>query len=307
MVHGNTKGSKRAPTRSPSLEQGSSEQIPKKPRMMSEPWDETLPSEDELTPSTVSDKPEASGNTGDNELDGKEPALIPGQIAPDAFQTYDWVTETKKERLRTFLNYEDAVNVRYAVCKVPPDAGWGTSGAAAKTWRHNGEAVTIWIPGICATKWFVDIKGVLPNRVNIGVMPLRDMDNEAALKLLRLCEPSQEPKAGPIYAGKLMSQWVKDDTKPAIMPFTEIYDAREKFRQKKLMRRLPQTTIGHGDIVLIECNLTRFKTAETKDKPEWTEWHTVFELISVCLLEEAPTGTPLPVVTAVKDATDISL
>ncbi|KAI1786951.1 hypothetical protein LXA43DRAFT_1098725 [Ganoderma leucocontextum] len=268
---------------------------PKPKRAVSEEWQEILPSDDDATPSTISDDAIAGHSSRG-----------PG-IPPDAFQTEDWVTRDKQQRLLAFLNYVDPVDNRYGVTKVPPSATWGGDGNLAKVMRFNNELVTVWIPGVVATKWFINLKGEPQNRVHISVQPLRDVDKEASLDLLRRSSPFIEPKAGPIYAGKLMTQWVKGSDKPIVKPFEEFFDATTHFRQKRLMKRLKQSDIGYGDIVLVECNLTRWKTGENKSEAEWVEWKTAFDLISVCLLESAPEGTLLPVFSSAKDTTDVCL
>lgn len=90
----------------------------------------------------------------------------------------------------TFLDYSNPVDNRYGVTKIPQGAAWG-EGSHDKILRYAGEDITIWIPSILATKWLRDLKGDPPLRANVGVIPLRDMDREAAVKLLRMSNPSE--------------------------------------------------------------------------------------------------------------------
>lgn len=122
-----------------------------------------------------------------------------------------------------------------------------------------------------------------------------------------------------------MNQWVKGHDKPVvsslwlfpivalltnvskIKPFLDIYDATSKYRQKKFMNMVKHSDIGFGDVILVECALTRYKVGEKKTEPGWEEWKTGFDLLSIALLASAPDGTAIPSISTTKDTADLSL
>lgn len=55
------------------------------------------------------------------------------------------------------------------------------------------------------------------------------------------------------------------------------------------MPQLSAVDLGKNDIVVVECNLTRWKrAAEGKAKKSWTSFDVGFELLSIFLLYSAP-------------------
>lgn len=76
-----------------------------------------------------------------------------------------------------------------------------------------------------------------------------------------------------------------------VLPFTALYDARDKFKSKKDMASFPASRLGPGDIGLLEVTFTRWKSSkEAKAEKGWTNWEVSFELQSFSVIFEAPPG-----------------
>lgn len=74
------------------------------------------------------------------------------------------------------------------------------------------------------------------------------------------------------------------------MSFDEVYDATEEFTSKSAMPHLRAADLAEEDIVVVECNLTRWKKQGENKKKMWTSWDIGFELLSVSLLYTEPSS-----------------
>ncbi|KAG6371572.1 hypothetical protein JVT61DRAFT_9280 [Boletus reticuloceps] len=82
------------------------------------------------------------------------------------------------------------------------------------------------------------------------------------------------------------------------VPFTAVYDARERFSNlKEEMSALPPAQLNAEDIVLIESRIRRWSTKKDLSEKGWTEWGVKLDLASVSLLHVAVRPAQSKVVT----------
>lgn len=67
-----------------------------------------------------------------------------------------------------------------------------------------------------------------------------------------------------------------------------MYDATTTLREKNLMTRLTAADISTDDVVLMECQFTRWKKPGDAKKKMWVSWDVGFELNSISLLYASP-------------------
>lgn len=90
--------------------------------------------------------------------------------------------------------------------------------------------------------------------------------------------------------------------------FTECFDAKKKFKSKNVMVKIDPSDIGRNDLVLVECNIARYKCNERGMaiyKGAWERWRAAFELLSVSLLSIGPESTPDAAVRAYENDPEI--
>ncbi|OBZ66981.1 hypothetical protein A0H81_12999 [Grifola frondosa] len=154
----------------------------------------------------------------------------------------------------------------------------------------DGLPVTFWIGGIARSLWFFSDGGEPRQRVNIGVRLLCEGDLESAHALVNgRSRPPINDMPNAVYAGKLMTSRSKGDPALTAAPFTRVYDATERFGPKTTMDTISAATISKNDVVLVECQLKRWKVGDkAKYSNKWVTWRCGFELSSVSLLYIAP-------------------
>lgn len=74
-----------------------------------------------------------------------------------------------------------------------------------------------------------------------------------------------------------------------VVPFEEVYDATHEFTSKSAMPQLRAADIAEDDIIIVECNFTRWKKPGENKKKLWASWDVGFELISISVLYAEPT------------------
>ncbi|KAL6310524.1 hypothetical protein BKA93DRAFT_21342 [Sparassis latifolia] len=102
--------------------------------------------------------------------------------------------------------------------------------------------------------------------------------------------------------GEVDSSWFKLRGEPlaistgsgeyaSVEAFQDVFDADTKFGPRNTMRQMHATDIHKNDLVLVECNVTRWRVnAKGKASYEkgWTKWRTGFELVTIAHLYDGP-------------------
>lgn len=73
-----------------------------------------------------------------------------------------------------------------------------------------------------------------------------------------------------------------------VVAFDAVYNATAGLISPQDMPRLTPADIAKGDVVVLECIVTRWKKAADGKKRLWTAWDVGLELQSVALLYAAP-------------------
>ncbi|KAI0351686.1 hypothetical protein OH77DRAFT_1429522 [Trametes cingulata] len=205
----------------------------------------------------------------------------------------EWMSLDLIDRLKDFVTFSEKETNRYAVSTVPSSARWGVVGGAKDLDRYlcvGEKPVLIWLVGTVASKWFANRMGRPQEKVNIGIVPLRQKDYASATSLLAKSKPSKAYESPNIYASRFMTEWSDTDESTKVATFDKIYDATNGFGRKSDLPMKRAHQIGVGDVVLVEAALTRYKTGLNKWR--WEEWKAQFELHSVCILAEKPCQAP---------------
>ncbi|EMD30844.1 hypothetical protein CERSUDRAFT_78575 [Gelatoporia subvermispora B] len=216
-------------------------------------------------------------------------------------QLPEFVDAELKERLETLVAFEDNRNCRYSVQTLPPSCEWG-SNSDSDSFRYlcfKGKVVRIWMVGRIRTVWFFSSQGEAQERVSVGIVPFRQCDLGAALRLARnKARPSPDraniglatnDQGNAVYATRRMTTRVKGKSAATIEPFTHVFDATEILISKAAMVRLSAADLTTGDIVLLEATLTRWRTGDsTSSRRSWASWATGYELETISLLLSAP-------------------
>ncbi|KAI0332375.1 hypothetical protein GY45DRAFT_1369312 [Cubamyces sp. BRFM 1775] len=199
-----------------------------------------------------------------------------------------WVPHDLTLRIPNMLTFADPKNTRWSISRIPSHAKWGGNRDQWELARYlcaGDVPITIFIVGTLTSKRFTDKEGDPLPRVQMGIRPLVDEHRRDAASLLGRCRPPQVVTLEKVYAGRLMSQWGKNDQKASTLSFTNIFDARKGYGRKSAMKRLHPHEIGKGDLVLVELTLTRYRPASVYT---WDHYKTAFELRAVSLLAECP-------------------
>ncbi|KAL6298571.1 hypothetical protein BKA93DRAFT_830596 [Sparassis latifolia] len=77
----------------------------------------------------------------------------------------------------------------------------------------------------------------------------------------------------------------------SVEAFQDVFDADTKFGPRNTMRQMHAMDIHKNDLVLVKCNVTRWRVdAKGKASYEkgWTKWWTGFELVTIARLYDGP-------------------
>ncbi|OBZ73355.1 hypothetical protein A0H81_07235 [Grifola frondosa] len=209
----------------------------------------------------------------------------PSEIGPHGLRNPGYLPNDLMKCMGSFLTFKDPNSGRYAACEVPSHAAFPAEthndDGICKFLCINKVPVTVWIVGRVKSLWFYSPAGEPRDRVNVGIRPLRDVDQAALVSLLngRAAPPSR----------KLMLTRSKGDTVSSAMPFDRVYDATCRFGPKSTMKKISPAALGKNDIVLVEAFVTRWKAGDKKTySKSWSTWRCGLELNNLSLLFVAP-------------------
>ncbi|RDX44577.1 hypothetical protein OH76DRAFT_1487015 [Lentinus brumalis] len=196
------------------------------------------------------------------------------------------------QRAVGFAQKDEASTKRYALSKIPADASWGTTPSTERLLcDKSGTPLTCWLLSTIHSKWFYNMNGDPQSRVNVGLKLPFVGDYDALRRLYGKGRPKREIVPDVVYASRMMSRQPKGEDATIILPFTALYDARERFRPKKDMTAISPQAIGKGDLVLVETLVSRWKTSkDKKNRKGWSLWDVGFELQAISHLFDAPEG-----------------
>ncbi|OJT12392.1 hypothetical protein TRAPUB_11061 [Trametes pubescens] len=195
------------------------------------------------------------------------------------------------ERMRAIANYVHPPTNTFAVSLVPVNSEWGR-GKDERFLVYSGKPVVIWLVGRSKKLWFYKPNGEAQTRVSIGLDLSVAGDLDAVKALYTRARPRGALTSDVVYASRLQTVRERGATSSQAVPFEEVYDATEQFTAKSVMPRLRAADIAEEDLVVVECNLTRWKKQAEMKKKMWTAWDVGFELISIAVLYAEPTNTP---------------
>ncbi|OJT04375.1 hypothetical protein TRAPUB_4918 [Trametes pubescens] len=221
------------------------------------------------------------------------PVPVPGvagpvnpPIAANLFDDIDYVPDAIKHRILGISGQSDAASNLFSVAHVPASADWGR-GRMEKFLMLNGVPVVIWLIGRVRTTWFYNFDGQPHSRVNVGITPALFTDMDAIDRLYTRARPRSA------FCSLTLNQ---------ARPFEEVYDGTGTFREKTAMTRLSAADVFEDDIVVVECNFTRWRKNTEGKKKHWSTWDVGFEMISIATLFSNPnpvaSNGPVPVPTA---------
>ncbi|KAL6299055.1 hypothetical protein BKA93DRAFT_753694 [Sparassis latifolia] len=200
-------------------------------------------------------------------------------------------TTINPTRLTSFANYADEESATFSPTRLPPNATWGNKQMSFLCMPNN-DPIIIWLVGEVQAYWFFDNSGRPQSQVNISIQPLHSADVPILQQFLKdKSEPLQDFPSNIFYASRFQTEKARGEYIATAVPFTNVFDAKEKFKPKNQMKRLSAPEITMNDIVLVEAHIRRFKTTSSSgDRTGWKAWRTKFELLAVSQLLAVPTN-----------------
>ncbi|KAJ7622998.1 hypothetical protein DFH06DRAFT_1340319 [Mycena polygramma] len=202
-------------------------------------------------------------------------------------------------RVITISAFQDAGKGIYPLGKCPPDGKWNSVLPWDKTesFLRQGKSekpIILWAVGEVTDRYLVGSGDIEPSKINVSFKPLDSRLRPYCVKLMHdLSTPPDSTLSAYWMADSInCSAWTAKRNEEA-RPFTEIYDATDRFRSKSSMNKLDRQKVDIGDIVLMELYVSRYSNKD-KDKRKsggpWGTYLAVFSFNSISILEKAPLG-----------------
>ncbi|TFK79954.1 hypothetical protein K466DRAFT_569935 [Polyporus arcularius HHB13444] len=208
--------------------------------------------------------------------------LGPGPIAPAVPQLLPGFEDVPAAVRALVLNIADmsfpAQHV-YGLSTVPRRLDWG-KGRLERRLAEGISTTYVRYPGRVRTTWFFGRSGEPQSRVNVGVNLMYDTHEQAMDILYKKAKP---PAAVPeiVFASRLQGQRQRGSFTETIVPFKNVFDARDGILAKTEDRRLNAVDFTDNDVIVVEAEFTRWKKTGSSG---WSAFDVGFELAAIFLL-----------------------
>ncbi|KAH7904717.1 hypothetical protein BJ138DRAFT_1130846 [Hygrophoropsis aurantiaca] len=150
--------------------------------------------------------------------------------------------------------------------------------------------VTLWIVGQATNVYYMKSSTEYADQANIRILPtILSSGKKVSDMMTKLSNPpsnADETGGGVLRVSVWQSKFI-NGAKAEPIPFSEVYDAREGYKDKSEMPVLSLGDIKQRDLILIECSMKRFST-ERKRYQTWDKWRAFLNLKAVSLIATAP-------------------
>ncbi|KAH7906872.1 hypothetical protein BJ138DRAFT_1104782 [Hygrophoropsis aurantiaca] len=194
-----------------------------------------------------------------------------------------------KRRVKICEDFTSKENLIYSVDHMLADLAWGPnmpfgnlSHVLCSTSVTEKKPVTFWIVGQSSSEY--------AEQMNIRVLPTTPgTGNKISGFLAQLSNSSisnDETGWGLLKIAAWQSKFI-NGAKAEATPFKAVFDARDGYKDKKLMHTLSLQDIKQRDVVLVEASIKRY-SVERKTYSGWQKWRAYLELKAVSLIATAP-------------------
>ncbi|KAI0686394.1 hypothetical protein C8T65DRAFT_747417 [Cerioporus squamosus] len=168
----------------------------------------------------------------------------------------------------------------YSVTRLPARLDWGRGRMERRLCEIPSTPVYMRFTGRVRTSWFFDRSGTPQSRVNVGVHLLLNTDEQAIENLYSKAQPPI-PVPETIFASRLQGQRQRGSFTETVLPFKNVFDARDGVLAKTDDRRINAVDFTDNDVIAVDAEFTRWKKPRATN---WTEFGVGFELAAIYLL-----------------------
>ncbi|KAF7789655.1 hypothetical protein EIP86_000601 [Pleurotus ostreatoroseus] len=236
--------------------------------------------------STTAPAPKEAGTDKPAASDAKDPKVSAGvKDSAKDIQNPGWIPDKVMERLAIAATKEKPSSGRYTLASVPADkVVWG--GYMSTYMCYKGRILTVSFVARLVSTRFRNMDGTLPNCPSLKFKFLRSIDDVAARALVYdKGKPPRVTSKKTFWAGKRCSVIDPITKQWDAVAFADIFDGRTEVAKRGDMNRLSGDRLYSNDVVLLECQVTRF--IQDQRRPVFTTaraWETRFRLVSVVKL-----------------------
>ncbi|KAK7026977.1 hypothetical protein R3P38DRAFT_3191223 [Favolaschia claudopus] len=197
-------------------------------------------------------------------------------------------------RVTGIHRWKEEDRFRFPLWDVPLDANWGPPLPFDKPDEllcaaNTASALKFHFVAELSRYVLADRDGGALDQVSVNVVPMAARVRTAAeTQVQQLSTPSTTVPISYWGPGQIRARTWTSTYGKAPNPFTNIFDARVSFRPYGGMDRLQVGDLGARDIVVIECQIRRYKIDKKKEETGWHKWITYHDLLSISLLQKAP-------------------
>lgn len=224
---------------------------------------------------------------------GFVPPAIPTGLAAQGGPTQLLVNDIEDlpvgvvQTLRNISLQVDQGENMYGIRQVPTAADWGR-GVHDRVLCYDKRPVIVRMAGRLRYHWFYDLKGNPQPRINMGVALNVEGDHQAVEELYTRARPRGTVDADLVYASRLQNTRKRGSAAVEAVVFQPVYDATAGLLAKNLLPRITPSDFANNDIVIIECNFTRWRKPGEAKKRTWSTWDVGFDVQNITLLHVSP-------------------
>ncbi|KAK7022626.1 hypothetical protein R3P38DRAFT_3196026 [Favolaschia claudopus] len=197
-------------------------------------------------------------------------------------------------RVTGIHRWKEEDRFRYPLSDIPPGATWGPPLPFDKPDEllcaaRSASALKFHFVAELSRFVLADRDGSALDQVSINVVPMSSSVRAAAeTHVEHMSKPSTTVPVSYWGPGQIRVRTWTSTYGKAPNQFTNIFDAQTSFRPYGGMDRLQVGDLGARDLVIVECQIRRYKIDKKKEETGWHKWIAYHDLLSISLLQKAP-------------------